>query len=73
MNPKNREKRKLTALGYVYIVHAHNTDTHDTRIIGVYESEQTASERVEQLRECFVIRQNEIVTINPEEVWGWEE
>lgn len=66
-------KKKLIALGYVYLVHAHNTDTHDTRIIGVYESEQTASERVDQLRECFVIKQNEIVTINPEEVWGWEE
>lgn len=73
MTAPTSKKRKLTALGYVYLVHAHNTDTHDTRIIGVYESEQTASERVDQLRECFVIKQNEIVTINPEEVWGWEE
>lgn len=64
-------KKKLIAYGYVYIVQAKTPMS--CRTIGVYDCEETARERIRELRECFVIKDYEIATINPEEVWGWEE
>ena len=59
--------------GSVCVVRAFNPEKYSSRIIGVYENEETAIERVAELRQYGVILENEHIRYDNEEVWGWEE
>lgn len=56
---------------YVYIVVAYSFMR--SRIVGVYDDEQTAKIRIGELRELHAIRECELTQIIPEEVWSDEE
>lgn len=70
---QNGKERKLVYRGSVCVVRAFNPDKYSSRIIGVYENEETAIERVAELRQCWVILENEHIRYDTKEVWGWDE
>lgn len=42
-----------------------------TDILGVYANYLTADKRIRELRECFAIGSNDIVTIHTEAIWRY--